>query len=166
MKKTLIIASLFLGISGAIYAQEISPNAIGLRLGDNDGFSTEVNYQRALQDNNRLELGLSWRTGDNFDAIKGTGIYQWVWNIEGGFNWYAGAGASLGSFDVDNNFSGFNDDDSEFFVNVAGDIGIEYRFDDLPLLLSLDFRPEIGILNDFDDSLEFDIALGIRYLFN
>ena len=164
MKKTLIITLLFLGLSGMLYAQDIAPNAIGLRIGDNDGFSTEVNYQRALSEDNRLELGLSWRTGNDFDAIKGTGLYQWVWNIDGGFNWYAGAGASVGVFDVDNNSSRFNDDYSELFINAAGDIGIEYRFD-FPLLLSLDFRPEVGILNDFDDSLEFDIALGIRYVF-
>jgi len=164
MKKILFIIVLLAGIS-TITAQSFSTNAIGLRIGDNDGFSTEVNYQRALSQENRLELGLAWRSGDNFDAIKGTGIYQWVWNIDGGFNWYAGAGASLGSFDVDNNFPGFDNDDSEFFINAAGDIGIEYNFDEIPLQLSLDFRPEIGILNDFDDSLEFDIALGIRYTF-
>jgi hypothetical protein len=29
------------------------------------------------------------------------------------------------------------------FVFAAGDIGIEYNFD-IPLLISLDFRPEIG----------------------
>lgn len=164
MKHTIYTLLLFIGISATAIGQEISPNAIGLRLGDNNGFSTEVNYQRALSENNRLELGLSWRTGNNFDAIKGTGIYQWVWNIDGGLNWYAGAGASVGSFDVDEDFPGFDNNDSEFFLNAAGDIGIEYRFD-LPLLLSLDFRPEIAILNDFDDSLEFDVALGIRYLF-
>ncbi len=164
MKKISIFILLFLGLSGLSFAQEIAQNAIGLRLGDNDGFSTEVNYQRALSENNRLELGLSWRTGNRFDAIKATGIYQWVWNIDGGFNWYAGAGAAVGSFDVDDDFPGFDDDDNEFFLNAAGDIGIEYLFD-FPLQLSLDFRPEIGILNDFDDSLEFDIALGIRYTF-
>ena len=89
-----------------------------------------------------------------------------MWNIEGGFNWYAGAGASLGAYDVDNNSPFANDDTSNLFVNVAGDIGIEYKFD-FPILVSLDFRPEIGVINDFDidDSLEFDIALGIRYTF-
>ncbi len=164
MKYTIYTLLLCIVVSATAIGQEIAPNAIGLRIGDNNGFSTEVNYQRALTENNRLELGLSWRTGNNFDAIKGTGIYQWVWNIDGGLNWYAGAGASIGSFDVDRDFPGFDNDDSEFFLNAAGDIGIEYRFD-FPLLLSLDFRPEISILNDFDDSLEFDVALGIRYLF-
>ncbi len=163
MKKILFIILLIAAVS-TITAQNFSTNAIGIRIGDNDGFSTEVNYQRALSENNRLELGLSWRRGNNFSAIKGTGLYQWVWNIDGGLNWYAGVGASVGSFDVDDDFPGFDDDDSELFLNAAGDVGLEYNFD-FPLQLSLDFRPEIGILNDFDDSLEFDIALGIRYTF-
>ena len=163
MKKTLFSFLLFLGFVAMVQAQEISQNAIGIRVGDNDGFGTEVNYQRALGDNNRLELGLGWRSANSFNAIRFTGIYQWVWRLDGNFNWYAGAGAAVGSFDFDDDFPG-DDDPDELFVNAAGTIGIEYNFD-IPLLLSLDFRPEIGILNDIDDSLEFDIALSIRYQF-
>ncbi len=162
MKKTLFSIVLFLGFIASIQAQEIADNAIGIRVGDNDGFGTEVNYQRALGENNRLELGLGWRSANNFNAIRLTGLYQWVWNLDGNFNWYTGVGAAGGIFDFDNDF---NDDDvNESFLNAAGTIGIEYNFD-IPLLLSLDFRPEIGILNDIDDSLEFDVALGIRYQF-
>ena len=50
------------------------------------------------------------------------------------------------------------------FTLLAGDIGIEYNFN-IPLLLSLDMRPEIGFNDDFSDDLDFDIALGIRYQF-
>ena len=50
-----------------------------------------------------------------------------------------------------------------FFALAAGDVGIEYNFD-IPLLLSLDFRPEFG-LDDYGDDVDFDIALGIRYQF-
>jgi hypothetical protein len=37
------------------------------------------------------------------NAIKLTGLYQWVWNIDGGFNWYAGVGGGVGSYSYDNN---------------------------------------------------------------
>ena len=53
--------------------------------------------------------------------------------------------------------------DDETFIFAAGDIGIEYNFD-IPLQLSLDFRPELGFGN-YSDDLDFDIALGIRYRF-
>ena len=89
-----------------------------------------------------------------------SGIHQWVWNIDGGFNWYAGFGAGIGNVDVKN----FDDDDG-LFVNAVGNIGVEYNFD-IPLLISLDFRPEIGLVNDFgNNDFDLDIALGLRYQF-
>lgn len=167
MKKLLFLA-LFSVISFmSAQAQEISSNALGLRLGDNDGFGGEISYQRALQTNNRLEADLGWRNSNNVDAIKLTGIYQWVWNIEGGFNWYAGAGAGLGSWSYDDDFPGNgNVDDSGMFGFIAGNIGIEYNFD-IPLLLSIDFRPELYFDSDnwAEDSFGPDLALGIRYQF-
>ena len=48
MKKT-IIATLILVVAGfTMNAQDISKNALGLRLGDSGGFGTEITYQRAL----------------------------------------------------------------------------------------------------------------------
>jgi hypothetical protein len=155
MKKIVLLTLCIFGFTLTSQAQNIADHALGLRLGDNDGFGTEISYQHGLTENNRLELDLGWRSRNDFNAFRLTGLYQWVWNLEGGFNWYAGAGGGLGSVDTD--------DDSEFFVLVAGDIGIEYEFD-FPLLLSLDFRPEIGFSN-YNDDLGFDIALGIRYQF-
>ena len=116
-------------------AQDVSENAIGLRLGDSDGFGAEISYQRALGEANRLEVDLGWRSARDYDGFKLTGIYQWVWELDGDFNWYAGAGGGLGSYGFDNSAL-----DDETFVFVAGNVGIEYIFD-IPLLLSLDFRP-------------------------
>ncbi|WP_422104386.1 hypothetical protein [Winogradskyella sp.] len=158
MKKLILTTvAIFTGLI-FVSAQEIADNAIGLRIGDDDGFGTEISYQRALGDNNRLEANLGWRSGDGFDGFKLTGVYQWVWELDGNFNWYAGAGGGVGSYSFDNDAV---DDDTFFFI--AGDIGIEYNFD-IPLLISLDFRPELGF-GDFRDDLNFDIALGVRYQF-
>ncbi|MDG5491950.1 porin family protein [Psychroserpens sp. SPM9] len=161
MKRILLIAITFVGFTTLSNAQDISDNAIGVRLGDSDGFGAEISYQRGLGDNNRLEIDLGLRSGNNYDGFKLTGLYQWVWNIDGGFNWYAGAGGGVGSYSFDNVPDGF--DDSETFLFVAGDVGIEYNFD-FPLQLSLDARPELGF-GDYRDDLDFDIALGIRYRF-
>ena len=164
MKKLFLLSITLLGFAFSSNAQEISKNALGLRLGDSDGFGAEISYQRALGDNNRLELDLGWRDGKNYDGFKLAGLYQWVFPLEGNFNWYVGAGGGLGSFSVDNPGGGNDFDDTFFFL--AGDIGIEYNFD-IPLLLSLDFRPELGFGDDSYDNndLDFDIALGIRYQF-
>ncbi|CAM1368821.1 conserved exported hypothetical protein [Tenacibaculum sediminilitoris] len=142
-------------------AQEIADNAIGLRLGDSDGFGAEISYQRKLSDNNRLELDLGLRSGNGYDGFKLAGLYQWVWQLDGRFNWYAGVGGGLGAYSFDNKLP--DGSDSETFIFAAGDVGIEYNFD-IPLMLSLDVRPEFGF-GDFRDDLDFDIALGIRYQF-
>lgn len=159
MKKLLLLAICVFGFTVQSQAQQVADNALGLRFGGSNGVGTEISYQRGLSDNNRLELDLGWSNRHDVDAFRLTGLYQWVWNIENGFNWYAGAGAGLGSVDS----YGKNEGD-EIFLTVAGNIGIEYDFD-FPLLLSLDFRPEIGIANYYGDDLGFDIALGIRYQF-
>ncbi|RAV28811.1 hypothetical protein [Sinomicrobium soli] len=158
MKNFMLFATLLFGFVATSFAQEISPNALGLRLGDSDGFGAEISYQRYLHSNNRLELDLGWRNSDDIDAFKLTGLYQWVWNLDGNFNWYAGAGGGLGSYDHS------EIDSSGAFFFVAGDVGLEYDFD-IPLILSLDFRPELGFTDKYRDGLDLDIALGIRYQF-
>lgn len=161
MKKLILSAVMLVGLAFASNAQEISKNALGLRLGDNDGFGGELSYQRALGDNNRLELDLGWRNNDAYDAYKLVGLYQWVWNIDGGFNWYAGVGGGLGSYSIDRPN---RNEDGTFFL-AAGNLGIEYNFD-IPLMLSLDIRPELYFGDDFrDDNFGPDIALGIRFQF-
>ncbi|WP_047418352.1 hypothetical protein [Cellulophaga sp. Hel_I_12] len=156
MKQIIGVLVFAIVASFSAQAQSISKNALGLRLGDNDGFGGEVSYQRYLKENNRLEFDLGWRSSNNVDAFKLVGLYQWVMPIENRFNWFVGVGAGLGSFD-----SGQNDGT---FALVAGDIGIEYNFD-FPLILSLDVRPELGFNDSYSDDLDLDIALGIRYQF-
>lgn len=161
MKKLFLLIILTVGVSFTVFAQKISNNAIGLRLGDSDGFGAEISYQHALNASSRLELDLGWRDGNNYDAFKLTGLYQWVMPLEGNFNWFVGAGGGIASFNPDNSRFPNATNDTDLFI--AGDVGIEYNFD-IPLMLSLDFKPEIGFGN-YNDDLDFDIALGIRYQF-
>jgi hypothetical protein len=163
MNKSILVATMLLGLTFSAQAQNISKNALGLRLGDNDGFGGEVSYQRKLAKNNRLELDLGWRNSKDVGSLKLAALYQWDWNIEGGFNWYAGVGGGLGSWNYDRN----NVSDKGTFVFVAGDLGIEYDFD-APIQLSLDIRPELYFNSDAFRTNNFgpDIALGIRYRFN
>jgi len=157
MKKIVLsfVAILGLGLSSFVFAQDISKNALGIRIGDNDGLGAEISYQRGLKENNRLELDLGFRSRNNFNIIKLAGIYQWVWNIEGGFNWYAGIGGGFVNFNSknrNNRFDNDNDNDndnnfSETNLFAAGDVGIEYNFDG-PILVSLDFRPEFGFISN------------------
>lgn len=146
MKKTLLVLG-FLITGLTLNAQSIADNAIGLRLGSNDGFGAEITYQRGMSSNNRLEINLGLRNG--LSDFKAVGLYQWVWNLEDRFNWYAGAGG--GVYAVGNTT-----------LFASGVIGIEYNFAE-PILVSLDYRPEIGINNS--TGLQSDLGLSVRYQF-
>lgn len=159
-----------MGFTFSAQSQKLK-NAIGLRFGDNDGFGAEISYQRWLSQKNRLELDLGWRDSDNYDAVKLTGVYQWVWNIENGFKWYAGPGLGIGSYSTDHHHDHHDDhdhDDSGMFLIATGDIGIEYNFD-FPLQLSFDFRPEIYVSDEYSDARDGhyggDFGLSVRYRF-
>ncbi|MEW5675333.1 hypothetical protein ABGT15_03380 [Flavobacterium enshiense] len=169
MRKIILSAIVLIGLAYSAQAQD-RKNAIGLRLGDNDGFGGEVSYQRWISNKNRLEFDLGWRDTKHYDAAKLIGLYQWVWDIDNGFKWYAGPGAGLGSWRAqywNNGHDVYYDESGVFFV-ATGDIGIEYNFD-IPLQISLDFRPELYISEDYndirDDGFGADVGLSVRYKF-
>ena len=164
MKKVILTVFMLIGLAINTEAQDISKNALGLRLGDNDGFGGEVSYQRGLSKNNRLEFDLGWRNSNYVSAFKLGGLYQWLWEIDNGFNWYAGVGAGVGSWNY--NQSGISN--SGTFLFGAGDIGIEYNFNEVPIQISLDFRPELYINSNGYRNNNFgpDLGLGIRYKFD
>ncbi|MDA8685441.1 hypothetical protein N9L94_00305 [Robiginitalea sp.] len=163
MKSPFLICFLLL-IGQSMVAQDLPPHVLGLRLGDADGFGAEISYQGALGQSNRVELDLGWRNASNWDGFKLTGLYQWVNHLDGSFNWYYGFGGGLGSLNYSPGVVASGN--GGLFVYGAGIIGIEYRFE-IPLQISLDFRPEIGLLG-YDDVLnnpEIDLGFGIRYIF-
>lgn len=155
MRTLVLVSSMMLTLS-FVNAQQISDHTIGLRIGASNGFGTEISYQHALDLDNRLEANLGWKNGSGFTGFRLAGLYQWIWQLDGTFNWYAGAGGGVANYTIENSYN-------ETSAFAAGNLGIEYDFD-FPLLLSLDFRPEVGF-GSFDNNLEFDVALGVRYQF-
>ena len=176
--KKLILLAMLIGAALSAEAQKgkhFSKNAIGIRLaGSFDGRGADVSYQRAVLTNNRLEFNLGVRNNNKeIDAVKLAALFQWVFNIEGGFNWYVGAGGGLGSYkraynkyyyDNDYYYNNGYPDDKGVFVFVAGDIGLEYNFD-IPLQIAVDFRPEIGSNQFYDDTIGADVGIAVRYRF-
>jgi len=157
MKKLLLLIGFLATGFFTANAQEISDNAIGLRFSENSGVGAEITYQRKLSGSNRLEIDLGLRGNSYYSSFKATGLYEWVWTLEGNFNWYAGVGGGIGSWNIKNS------DASDTFIFAAGVLGVEYNFD-FPLQVSLDFRPEIGF-SDFYDGFNADFGLSARYQF-
>lgn len=161
MKKIIVlVASLFcFGLS--VHSQDIADSALGIRIGDIDGFGGEISYQKKLGYSNRLELDLGFRQlqDDVDNAYKLTAIYQWVMFVEGGFNWYLGAGVGFGSGEYRKSI--YQDG---LFINADVNIGFEYDFY-APILISIDFRPEIGVVGNYGKDTDLDLAVSIRYQF-
>lgn len=145
MKKLIIAFVLAVCFIGAGNAQ-VSKKTIGVRFGN----GAELSYQHPLGAAHRVELDL----GFNSNVFVLAGIYHWVWELSDladGVNWYAGGGGVVGIYG------------SSFALGVVGQVGIEYNFEKIPLLLSLDYRPGIYII-PFAPSYD-GICLGARYKF-
>ncbi|OED35832.1 hypothetical protein AB832_06000 [Flavobacteriaceae bacterium (ex Bugula neritina AB1)] len=158
-----VFITLLMITSYSVYSQNIADHAIGLRLSESNGFWAEATYQAKLSSDTRIELDLGVQGRSSFNAVKLTGIYQWVFDIDGGLNWYVGPGIGGGLVDYDRDVD--NRDDLESFGFITGNIGIEYNFD-FPLLISLDFRPEIYFDEYTNDDINFNLGLSARYKFN
>jgi hypothetical protein len=148
MKKVVFVFGFLVSLTLSVNSQDIADNAIGLRLSGGNGAGGEISYQKALGNNNRLEIDLG--LANEFADFKATGLYQWVWSLEEQFNWYAGFGGGI----VSANGTG---------IYGAGVIGIEYDFN-APVLISLDYRPEIGVAGGLD-GLNSSFSLAVRYQF-
>ena len=143
-----------IAISFAANAQ-VEDHAIGLRFGGgNFGSGTEINYLHGMGDANRLELGFGINSLNGGSYMNVVGIYQWVFELEKGFSWYAGPGAQM--LFVKNASA----------ILVGGEVGIEYNFNtelDVPLQLGLDTRPMFNLGDG--DGFGWGVALSARYTF-
>jgi len=158
-----VLILLFSLLTASSFAQ-LHRHAIGVRAGGgNYGAGGEVSYQLGLSDKNRLELDLGWRgnngKGNSYNIFVFTAAYHWVWNIDGGLNWYVGPGAQIASWQHKK-----FDNESGTYIGVGGQLGIEYDFSehDVPLQLSLDIRP-MGFFSG-NTGFGYGGAFAIRYL--
>ena len=158
MKKLLLVAIMAVAGIAAAVAQ---PRAIGVNL----GYGLDVSYQHTLSADNMIDLSINI---PGFGGIGATATYDWVnpfgtsipWNNKGEWNWNLGVGAGLGIY-------GFQA--PTFFVGAVGHVGVGYNFW-FPLQLSLDYRPNIGVVTGnrvwFNTTgLYTGVTLGVRYLF-
>lgn len=127
MKKLLVITS-FLLCSYAGFSQEI-----GARWGDVLGNDIALDMMLRSGDGHRLHADLSF--GNDFGL-------ELLWNViqplgNSSLNWYIGLGPSM-------LFS------ENFLLGISGELGLEYRFEGLPIAIGADWRPTFFIIEDTD----------------
>lgn len=159
MKRIILAILTIVALSLTVNAQ-VEDHALGVRLGGgNYGGGFEVSYQHGLGDANRLEADFGWSGNNGVSHMRATAIYQWVFQLDGALNWYAGPGAQF--------ILASSNGRSASAIGVGGDIGVEYNFNehDVPLAISLDSRPMFHFGDNYFDSFGWGVALGVRYTF-
>lgn len=156
MKKILIVLSFALGISGFLPAQDYN-TGIGFRGGLVNGLT--IKY--FLNEKGAVEALVATR----WKGFEVTGLYEIhnpLPNIDR-FKWYYGAGGHLGFYNGENTTW---DDDEGSYLAVGLDLilGVEYSFDQIPVNLSLDWKPEFNFTG-YSKFIGDGVALSVRYIF-
>jgi hypothetical protein len=126
MKNLFLVFIIFLGCVITSQAQDYD-SAIGLRL----GYPNSVTYKKFVSESNAIELYGGIRSYFGSTLININGAYQIYTPIESVDNlqWYYGAGAGV---NLGNGFTS---------ISLSGYIGLDYRFEDIPIALSIDYVP-------------------------
>ncbi len=85
---------------------------------------------------------------------------------EPGLNWYYGIGGHVATqSDVVNNDGLYRRETSEVGFGIDGIFGIEYKIQEVPIAMSLDFKPFFEVATDGDAFIALDPGLGIKVTF-
>lgn len=93
------------------------------------------------------------------EGVRVTGLYEFHYYFPGveGLKWYAGPGVHLALYN--NKHDGFTS------VGIDGVIGLDYKFSNAPINLSLDYQPSLQLTDFYGDRFTSWGGLGIRYTF-
>jgi hypothetical protein len=143
MKKIILIVVVFITMCGSVFSQEI-----GVRFGNISGGNVAIDGIFGTSKFSRIHADISFGNGVGVDAL-----WDFIYRPVSGeaFNWYLGAGPYT--------FIG-----DPFILGVAGEAGLEYRFNKVPLAIGIDWRPGLSIVETTD--FHFDVfGVNVRYVF-
>ncbi len=135
-------------------------SAIGLRL----GYPLSISYKTFLSEKGAFEATAGFRSYAGYSWFN-VGAYYQVHNdipSVSGLRWYYGAGANAYFWSWDSNF--INPGSSTSF-GISGVLGLDYKFADIPLNVSVDWIPTYFI-NGYGSGFSGGYgALAARYTF-
>jgi hypothetical protein len=164
MKKQFILFSFFVLLCALPASAQNYKGAVGLRLGYPGSVSAKFFTSERL-------------AVEGFVGTRGYRYYRWVsgglgllyhtpLEIEGieGLSYYYGAGVNAYFWSYDDGY--FNDDDRNVSFGIAGYLGLDYAFEEIPLNITVDWVPTVfinGVLGGFGGGYG---AIGVRYIFS
>jgi len=154
--KTFRILILLLFFSSFAYGQNYE-KAVGLRFGLHNGLSYKqfVTHQTAIEG----IIVTRWHGWE----IVGLLEYNNELDSNGSLVWFYGFGGHLGSYSsVYTHWDGTTE--SYMVIGVDGILGIEYKFDNIPLAVGLDWKPYFNIIG-YSRFFGDGGGLSVRYTF-
>lgn len=177
MKKlifTLCIFSLIMFITTSLSAQSSSGSnespyqtAIGLRA----AWGVAGSLKHFISENDALEATVNFRNygylGFSYNSIRISGYYQrhnYIPDLEiKNLRWYYGAGAYIGFYG--GKWSNVYNTGNNFFLGISGVLGLDYKFEELPINISLDWIPSLNIIGSGDNFSAQGGGIAVRYTF-
>ncbi len=154
MKKIWLLAFVLITFS----QQNLSAQALGSSYKTALGvkfYPTGVTLKTFIRSDAALEfIGYFYERGARI-----TGLYEYHGNLTDGGNlkWYVGPGAHVGLYNK-NFFSGGTS------VGIDGVLGLDYKFSNLPINLSIDWQPSYEFGN-YDGFISNSGGVGVRFTF-
>jgi hypothetical protein len=136
MKKTFLTVSVIavMAIFGSLYGQSYQ-SAIGARL----GVPFAASYKMFISEPGAIEIFAGFRGYPGYSWVSANALYQHhspIKSVEN-LSWYVGGGAGVQFWNWKNSAL----DDSNTSISIMGVIGLDYKFAEIPLNLSLDWMP-------------------------
>ena len=147
MKKFIASIALFVAIGAAsnISAQDYK-TALGIRLSSSQAMvNNSVSIKHFLNEKTAIEGLLSF--GDPLSIGALVEIHKPLGGTSG-IKWFYGGGAYLGFVKKTNTETGHTSTDPNF--GGMGVLGLDYKFANIPLNLSLDWKPELNLVTDIN----------------
>jgi hypothetical protein len=147
MKKYITLSVISLLLLGYCSSAQEYKMGLGIRLSSAQAtVNNAVSFKYFLNENHALEGLLS------FDPATVGVLYEFHRPLGAqGFQWFFGGGGYIA-------FSGDN------VVGAMGVVGLDYKFQSIPLNLSLDWKPELSLVKDISFEAAA-IGLSIRFAF-
>jgi hypothetical protein len=157
--QSFLVLTLFVFLSAqSVQAQSSEyKTAIGARL----GYPFSLSLKHFISEKGAVEVFAGYRGYSFYSWFNVGGTYQHHFPLEGvdGLRWYVGGGASAFFWRYDDNFIG----DGNTSFGVLGVGGLDYKFADYPVNISVDWMP-LFFLNGYGNGFGGGYgALSLRY---
>jgi hypothetical protein len=163
MKKGFLTLSFLVCFAAFMYGQSEYKSAIGLRF----GYPVSISYKTFISDPGAIEAFVGFRGWEGYNTVSLGAMYEHHMQFPdvAGLKWYFGGGAGMAFYNYDDNFSS-NDDYSDISFGIILCLGLDYKFANAPVNLSLDWTPTIRIAGGYGDNFGAGYgALSARYTF-